>query len=113
MKSREIVSKAPNILNYLSQESGEHFERVTEGLSALGIPFRLNPLLVRGLDYYSQVIFEFVENPPESAKTLGASQNTILAGGRYDQLSVTLGGPPLSAIGYEILFAVNFSDFDI
>ncbi|PRP87027.1 histidine--tRNA ligase [Planoprotostelium fungivorum] len=80
-KDGEIISDAPTIHDYLNTESKTRFERVRECLNAVGIPYLLNPTLVRGLDYYSHTVFEF-----KVKEGLGRQQNTILAGGRYDGL---------------------------
>ena len=79
---------------FLSAESRAHFDRVQEGLGALGIPFAIEPRLVRGLDYYSGTTFEF------QASALEAAQNTICGGGRYNGLVEQLGGPPTPGIGF-------------
>jgi histidyl-tRNA synthetase len=92
-KDREIVSKAPSILDFLSPEDCEHFNRVKQLLDVLKIPYQVNPLLVRGLDYYNKTVFEIV------AGGLGA-QNSIGGGGRYDGLLAALGGADLPSIGF-------------
>lgn len=92
-KDKELIKNAPSILDYLSSESKDHFEEVKGYLTQLKIPFEINSCLVRGLDYYNNTVFEVVANE------LGA-QNTIGAGGRYDGLIKTLGGPDLHAIGF-------------
>jgi histidyl-tRNA synthetase len=92
-KDKELIQNAPSILDYLSSESKDHFEEVKRYLTLLKIPFEVNDRLVRGLDYYNNTVFEVV------ASELGA-QNTIGAGGRYDGLIKTLGGPDLHAIGF-------------
>ncbi len=92
-KDKELIQNAPSILDYLSSESKDHFEEVKAYLKALNIPFEINDRLVRGLDYYNNTVFEVV------ASELGA-QNSIGAGGRYDGLIKTLGGPDLHAIGF-------------
>lgn len=102
---RSLLSSAPTILNHLSKESMEHFEIVKEGLSTLDIPFTVDEKLVRGLDYYNDIVFEFTQAQPDldnqskDAQALGVSQDTILAGGRYDNLSSILGGPKMDAVG--------------
>ncbi len=90
---QQIVSGAPSILHFLSSEERAHFEKVQELLSMLEIPFQINPLLVRGLDYYTKTVFEIV------CGDLGA-QNSIGGGGRYDNLMSDLGGPSLPSIGF-------------
>lgn len=88
----EAMQDAPNILEYLEDDSKAHFESVQSSLSALGISFRVEPRLVRGLDYYTRTVFEV-----ESA-FLGA-QNALCGGGRYDGLVEAFGGPPTPAVG--------------
>ena len=80
------MADAPTLADALSDASRERFEEVQRGLAALGIPFRLNPRLVRGLDYYSHTAFEITSDQ------LGA-QATVCGGGRYDGLIGQLGGP--------------------
>lgn len=92
-RDMEIVAGAPSILDFLSIESKLHFEKVLRQLDLLGIPYQVNPKLVRGLDYYNQTVFEIV------AGELGA-QNSVGGGGRYDGLIKTLGGPDLPAFGF-------------
>jgi histidyl-tRNA synthetase len=90
---QDIIKNAPSILDFLSPESRLHFEQVQEYLTLLNIPFRINPCLVRGLDYYNRTVFEV------TAEELGA-QNSIGGGGRYDTLIKQLGGPDLPALGF-------------
>ena len=90
---KEAMSKAPILLDYLSEYSRNHFVKVQEFLQALGVAFVINPRMVRGLDYYTGTTFEFVH------EGLGA-QSGIGGGGRYDGLMETLGGQPLSGIGF-------------
>lgn len=89
------MSKAPILLDYLTPESKENFEKVKSLLSELGINFKINPRMVRGLDYYTGTTFEFVHSG------LGA-QSGIGGGGRYDGLMQELGGSDLSGIGFGI-----------
>ncbi|RMG58373.1 MAG: histidine--tRNA ligase [Gammaproteobacteria bacterium] len=91
----EIIAGAPSLLDHLDEESVEHFARLRERLDDLGIEYRVNPRLVRGLDYYSRTVFEWITG------SLGA-QGTICAGGRYDGLIEQLGGKPGTAIGLAI-----------
>ena len=88
-----IVNAAPQLLNYLGEQSLSHFERVKELLTACGVAWTVNPRLVRGLDYYSHTVFEFVTTE------LGA-QGTLCGGGRYDGLFEVLGGKPTPAVGW-------------
>jgi len=90
---KDVMSKAPILLDYLSEYSRNHFAKVQEYLQALGVAFVINPRMVRGLDYYTGTTFEFVH------EGLGA-QSGIGGGGRYDGLMETLGGQPLSGIGF-------------
>jgi histidyl-tRNA synthetase len=90
---REVVADAPLLDDSLNAASRAFFEAVEKGLDALAIPFRRNPRLVRGLDYYCHTAFEF------TTEALG-TQNAVLAGGRYDGLVADLGGPPTAGIGW-------------
>jgi histidyl-tRNA synthetase len=88
-----LLGDAPNLLDYLDDVSAEHFKQLCELLDALGIHYRINPRLVRGLDYYNATVFEWVTDK------LGA-QGTVCAGGRYDRLVEQLGGKPTPAVGF-------------
>jgi histidyl-tRNA synthetase len=90
---KAIVANAPLIHDSLSPAAQEFFAQVTSGLTALGVPFVINPKLVRGLDYYCHTAFEF------TTTALGA-QGTVLAGGRYDGLIGQMGGPVTPGIGW-------------
>lgn len=92
-QTQKIVAEAPSILDYLSTETGRHFEQVQQRLSDLGIAYQLNPRLVRGLDYYTYTAFEI------QSDDLG-SQATVCAGGRYDGLVAQLGGPQTAGVGW-------------
>lgn len=92
-KDKEINAGAPVILDFLNEESKAHFETVKKQLTLLKIPHTINPLLVRGLDYYNKTVFEI------TAGELGA-QNSVAGGGRYDGLIKTLGGPDLPSAGF-------------
>jgi histidyl-tRNA synthetase len=92
--TQEVVRDAPSIIDAISDEAAERFERVKAGLSALGVPFVLEPRLVRGLDYYVHTTFEI------QASALESAQSTVLGGGRYDGLVEELGGPPTPGIGF-------------
>ncbi len=89
----KINENAPSILEYLDEESSQHFESVKRLLTQLDIPFEINTKLVRGLDYYNKTVFEITSGD------LGA-QNSVGGGGRYDGLIKTLGGPDLPAFGF-------------
>ena len=92
-KTQEIVAGAPMLHDYLDEESRSHFEGLRQRLTDAGIEYKVNPRLVRGLDYYSKTVFEWVTD------SLGA-QGTVCAGGRYDALVELLGGKPTSAVGF-------------
>jgi histidyl-tRNA synthetase len=91
--TREIVSRAPVLTDHLDEESRAHFAELRAGLDALGIAYTVNPRLVRGLDYYSRTVFEWITD------ALG-SQDAVCSGGRYDGLIAQLGGEPTPAIGF-------------
>jgi histidyl-tRNA synthetase len=88
----QIITQAPTLLDNLSTKSARHFKYVTNALKKMGITYKINPRLVRGLDYYCNTVFEWCTDQ------LGA-QGTICAGGRYDSLVEELGGNPTPAIG--------------
>ncbi len=88
-----IAADAPFITDYLCEECENHFKAVQELLYEMGIEFSINPRIVRGLDYYTRTVFEFVSD------SLG-SQSTCCGGGRYDGLSEAVGGPKLPSIGF-------------
>ncbi|MBU2570744.1 MAG: histidine--tRNA ligase [Gammaproteobacteria bacterium] len=90
---RELIANAPELTDFLGSDSQAHFKALTETLKVLGIDFVLNTRLVRGLDYYSKTVFEWVTTE------LGA-QGTICAGGRYDGLIEQLGGKANQAVGF-------------
>jgi histidyl-tRNA synthetase len=90
---REITAGAPSAVDLLCEECADHFAAVQSALQSLAIPFTLEPRIVRGLDYYTKTAFEF------TAPGLGASQDSIGGGGRYDGLVEQCGGPPTPAVG--------------
>jgi histidyl-tRNA synthetase len=90
-----LIAAAPHITEHLDTESAEHFANLQEMLTAAGIAFTLNTRLVRGLDYYTRTVFEWVTDQ------LGA-QGAVCSGGRYDRLVEHLGGRPTPAIGWAI-----------
>ncbi len=92
-RDREIVAGAPTIEPYLTATAAGFHAKVKYLLSRFGVPFRENPRIVRGLDYYGHTAFEFVTTK------LGA-QGTVMAGGRYDGLVAEMGGPPTPAVGW-------------
>lgn len=89
----KIAAEAPRMLEYLCEDCQAHFEGVKQRLDAVGIAYEVNPSIVRGLDYYTRTVFEFVSND------LGA-QSTVCGGGRYDGLVEELGGQPMPALGF-------------
>lgn len=92
---RQYIKNAPKIIDYINDESKKYYEKVKEALTLLDIPFEEDKTLVRGLDYYSHTVFEIKSN----LEFLGKA-NTLLAGGRYDTLVETLGGPVTPAMGF-------------
>lgn len=89
----KIASSAPKLIDFLCDDCSEHFDKVKTGLDNLGITYKINPDIVRGLDYYSKTVFEFVSND------IG-SQSTVCGGGRYDGLISELGGDASPGIGF-------------
>ena len=89
----EIAKNAPVVLDYLCEECREHFEKVKSYLDSAKIRYVVNPQIVRGLDYYTKTVFEFVTT------SLG-SQGTVCGGGRYDGLIEELGGQPMPSLGF-------------
>ena len=92
---KELTADLPSVIDFLNPTSQRHHRSVCEILDAVGVPIELDTELVRGLDYYSQTVFEVVHNG------LGA-QNAMLGGGRYDYLVEELGGPPTPGVGMSI-----------
>ncbi len=92
-KCSDITANAPKILDYLCDDCKQHFEEVKTLLTALNLDFVVNPNIVRGLDYYTRTVFEFVSND------IGA-QGTVCGGGRYNHLVEEVGGKPTPAIGF-------------
>lgn len=105
-ETQDLLTGAPIVLEVISSEAIEHFERVKEGLEAAAVHFEVEPRLVRGLDYYTHSTFEF------QALALESAQNAIGGGGRYDALAAALGGPDTPGVGFgsgieRILLAVE------
>ncbi|MGD0888135.1 MAG: histidine--tRNA ligase [Acidobacteriaceae bacterium] len=97
-----LIDGLPKIADYLDESSRDHFTQVRAALDACGVPYTVNPRLVRGLDYYTRTTFEFtVPSSGDPASGLG-TQNALLGGGRYDGLSEMLGGPRAPGIGFAI-----------
>lgn len=90
---RKITENAPSVLDYLCPDCKAHFEEVKKMLSAAGVNFKVQPKIVRGLDYYQKTVFEFV------SENIGA-QGTVLGGGRYDGLVEQFGGGNVAGIGF-------------
>ena len=90
---KKINADAPSILDYLCEDCREHFEALKSYLTSAGIEYEINPRIVRGLDYYTRTVFEFVST------SIGA-QGTVCGGGRYDGLIEELGGNPTPAVGF-------------
>ena len=93
--TQEAIADAPELMDHLGSESRAHFEAIRAGLDAAGVPYRVNPRLVRGLDYYNRTVFEWI------TEDLGA-QGTVCAGGRYDGLVAQLGGRETPAVGFAL-----------
>ena len=92
-KCQSIIKDAPSVLDCLDEECTAHFEKVQEILNGMGIKFTVDPKIVRGLDYYTRTVFEFVTN------SIGA-QGTVCGGGRYDKLIEECGGQVTGAVGF-------------
>jgi histidyl-tRNA synthetase len=92
---QSVIESAPRLLDFLGQASKQHLATVTAILDANGVTYKINPRLVRGMDYYNLTVFEFVT-------TKLGSQGTICAGGRYDYLTEQIGGKPAPAVGWAI-----------
>jgi len=105
---KELLKDAPNIADYWSTEDTDHFNSVKEILTALNIPYIIDPLMVRGLDYYTRTTFEITSG------ALGA-QDALCGGGRYDKLVESLGGKSTPAVGFgagmgRLILALEHSD---
>ena len=95
-EDQQIIADAPLMVDFLTEETAEHFAAVRSGLDALSIPYEISPRLVRGLDYYTRTTFEFASTALENA------QNAVGGGGRYDGLAESLGGKPTPGIGFAL-----------
>ena len=96
-REKDYVKNAPKMKDYLTDEAKEYFEKVKSYLDTLNIPYTVEESLVRGLDYYTDTVFEVVSTDENAG-----AQATVFAGGRYDSLVEELGGPKLSGIGFAI-----------
>ena len=94
-KCAEIADHAPMMKDYLCDDCRQHFDSVKKYLDSAGIAYSVNPMIVRGLDYYTRTVFEFVSSD------LGA-QSTVCGGGRYDGLVKEMGGPQTAGLGFAI-----------
>ena len=92
-RDRRIIANAPTIAGFLTEPAARFYARLQTHLDRFGVPFRENPRIVRGLDYYGHTAFEFITSK------LGA-QGTVMGGGRYDGLVEEMGGPPTPAVGW-------------
>lgn len=92
-RTQELLADAPNLMDYIDEQSREHFQNLCAQLDTAGINYEINPRLVRGLDYYCKTVFEWITDE------LGA-QGTVCAGGRYDGLVEQLGGRATPAVGF-------------
>jgi histidyl-tRNA synthetase len=90
---QQLIGAAPQLLEHLDAESRAHFEELCAMLRSLGVSYQLNPRLVRGLDYYTRTVFEWITDS-------GSAQNAVCSGGRYDGLIAQLGGEATPAIGF-------------
>ncbi|MBR3179731.1 MAG: histidine--tRNA ligase [Clostridia bacterium] len=90
---KEIVKEAPHTMDYVCDDCRNHMDQLTSLLDAIGIRYELDPMLVRGLDYYTKTVFEIVSGMP-------GAQGTLCGGGRYDGLIKELGGPDMPAVGF-------------
>jgi histidyl-tRNA synthetase len=90
---QELVAAAPVLTDYLDPESRDHFDTLCKSLQDIGVPYVVNPRLVRGLDYYTRTVFEWITD------ALGA-QDAVCSGGRYDGLIAQLGGDPTPGVGF-------------
>ena len=95
-QDQPVIAEAPQMADFLSGASAEHFAAVLGGLDRLGVAYEVSPRLVRGFDYYTHTAFEFV------ADALGTAQDAVGGGGRYDGLVEDLGGPPTPGIGFAL-----------
>lgn len=94
-KCKNLISEAPSILDCLDDECKKHFEEVKENLTKMNIPFIVDDKIVRGLDYYTRTVFEFISNDEKY-------KGTVCGGGRYDNLIEQCGGPSTGAVGFAI-----------
>lgn len=94
-RCQQVTAEAPLLIDHLCADCHDHFEQLKSELTLLELPFRVNPRIVRGLDYYTRTVFEFVSDHV-------GTQGTICGGGRYDGLIETMGGPATPGIGFAL-----------
>ena len=105
---KDCMKNAPKILDYLTEDAKKHFDKVKEYLELLEIPYEVDPNIVRGLDYYTNTVFEV------EAEIIGFKGNNVLCGGgRYDKLVETLDGPETKAVGFALGFERLLNVLDI
>ena len=92
-----VLAGAPRVLDHLTEGSRARFDAACQALTSLGVSFRIEPRLVRGLDYYTGLVFEI-----QSAAPALGSQSALVGGGRYDELVESMGGPPTPAVGFAL-----------
>lgn len=113
-----IAANAPKVTDYLCPDCASHMEKTKTLLSDMGISYEVDPGIVRGLDYYTKTVFEFIAPIDRDAKTGEIKRLTICAGGRYDGLVEEIGGPRLPGIGFaagmdRLVAAMKFSGEDV
>lgn len=104
---KDFVKKAPKISDFYSESEQKYFDDITGFLEALGMKFEIDHTLVRGLDYYSDIAFEFL-----STSGKAGSQDTIIGGGRYQDLLSQMGGPDISGVGFGLGIERLINEFE-
>lgn len=112
-KDKEIMQSAPKTIDYLNEYSKKYFEEVKKYLDALNISYEVNPNVVRGLDYYTHIVFEI-----EAQIEKFGAQNVLCGGGRYDKLVETIGGPETPGVGFalgleRLLTALEYENIEL
>lgn len=115
---QSIAANAPKVTDYLCEECASHMEKTKSLLDGMGIKYEVDPGIVRGLDYYTKTVFEFIAPIDRDSKTGEIKRLTICAGGRYDGLVEEIGGPRLPGIGFaagmdRLVAALRFSGEDV
>jgi len=98
-KCRKIVQQVPQTVDHLCKECKEHFKEVLEFLDEIGVPYVLDPYLVRGLDYYNRTVFEIFSKETKEEDNFAKAKNALVGGGRYDNLVKVLGGKETPGCG--------------